>query len=106
MKKVENKDSAQPVTTEPAAVAPKPGELKELFVKYEQANAAVAKADAAYTAAMSARSAVVEKFAAFGKAFDAPNGDRLKIMCRTNKETQAKAYYFQGPGKAEALKIE
>jgi hypothetical protein len=85
---------------------PKPGELKELFGKYEKANATVAAASAAYDKAMLERSKVVEAFSAFGKAFTAPNGERLKVIERTNKESGQKLFYFQGPGKVEALKIE
>lgn len=96
---------SKPAATETKAT-PKPGELKELFGKYEKANATVAAASAAYDKAMADRSKVVEGFAAFGKAFTAPNGDRLKIIERTNKESGQKLFYFQGPGKVEALKIE
>ncbi len=95
--------------TPPAAAkaTPKPGELKGLFASYEATNAAVAKASAAYDKAMADRSAVVEKFSAFGQAFKDPNnGERLTVTKRTNKETGATAYYFKGPGKTEALKIE
>jgi hypothetical protein len=95
-----------PKAPEAAKAQPKAGELKTLFTQYEQANSAVAKASAAYDKTMADRSKVVEQFAAFGKAFTAPNGDRLKVIERTNKETGAKNFYFQGPGKAEALKIE
>ncbi len=91
---------------EVAKATPKPGELKTLFAAYESADAAVTKASDAYDKAMVARSKVVEQFSGFGKAFTAPNGDRLKIIERSNKETGAKNFYFQGPGKAVPLKIE
>ncbi len=95
-----------PATPEVAKATPKPGELKTLFGMYETADAAVTKASEAYDKAMVNRSKVVEQFAGFGKAFTAPNGDRLKVCERTNKETGAKNFYFQGPGKAVPLKIE
>lgn len=91
---------------ETAKATPKPGELRELFGKYEKANATVAAASAAYDKAMLDRSKVVEAFSVFGKSFTAPNGERLKVIERTNKESGQKLFYFQGPGKVEALKIE
>ncbi len=95
-----------PAAAAPAKVTPKPGELKALFAQYEATNAAVAKASAAYDTAMANRSKVVELFSGFGQAFTAPNGDRLTVTKRLNKETGVTAYYFKGPGKAEALKID
>lgn len=108
--KTKQDQAATPATEtkapEVAKAQPKPGELKTLFAQYEQANANVTKASLAYDKTMAERSKVVEQFATFGKAFTAPNGDRLKVIERTNKETGAKNFYFQGPGKVEALKIE
>ena len=92
-----------PVVTKKEA---KPGELKALFSAYEKSNSAVSAASAAYDKAMADRSKIVEQFASFGQAFTAPNGDRLTVTKRLNKETGVTAYYFKGPGKAEALKID
>ena len=85
---------------EPARVSAKPGELKELFVEYESANAHVNKASEAYDKAMANRSAIVERFSAFGKVFTSPTGQQLQVASRANGETGVKSFYFRGTKEA------
>ena len=78
----QNQTPAPEKAPPPTKATAKPGELKSLFAEYESANAQVNKASDAYDKAMAARSKIVERFAAFGKVFTAPNGQQLQVASR------------------------
>ncbi len=94
----------QPKAPEAPRAVPKDGELVKLFAEYEAADAAVSKASDAYDKAMGVRSAVVERFASFGKVFTSPTGLPLQVASRLNKGTGARGFYFRGTTE-EPIKI-